>query len=240
MKFYMHLGNSTIKYGIANENGYEELHYVDINNVIEEEILRYVVLNKSKIKQIIYSSINNKFFQMLESISKITNLKWKEILTRDFNQLKIDAKNKNEWGIDIDLCFNNVVDDYDNAILIDFGFLTKVFKMSNKKIEGGVIMPCCHLQIRSLLYNTYQINTFKEEEVENDFIGRNQNQALTAGVFYGQMLIIKEMIKKFKFNKNKDKIIITGGHFNKEIFEIIVKVDYEYDYFYLMKALLKF
>jgi type III pantothenate kinase len=104
---------------------------------------------------------------------------------------------KGEWG---------------NTIIVDFGTaLTFTVFTENQGIEGVTIAPGLQTAINAL-----SMQTSKLPEVPLEFpssvIGKNTSHAIQAGVMYGYIGLVKELIEKIRSEKEGSyRCIATGG-----------------------------
>lgn len=144
--------------------------------------------------------------------------------------LKIKTKNPNEVGADLIATAVAAAQQFpnQNAIIVDFGTATTYVPIAADKtflgvvIEAGIRTSMLALQLNTAQLPTVQIN--KPEEV----VGRDTVSSIQAGLYYGQLGALREIIKNIKqdiFDNEKVVIIGTGGFsslFEKEkIFTVI-------------------
>lgn len=130
--------------------------------------------------------------------------------------LNIKYKNPNEVGADRIANAIGAIHAFpnNNIIIIDMGTAT-TFCVVNKKHDylGGTILPGVRLSMESLHRNTAKL---MEVDIESpaSYIGRTTRESIQAGLFYGQLGALKEIIhgiKKEMFAEEEVIIIGTGG-----------------------------
>jgi len=101
-----------------------------------------------------------------------------------------------------------------NVIVVDFGTATTICPISaNKEYLGGVILPGMRLSMESLQSNTAKlprVRIVKPIKV----LGSSTVESIQAGLYYGQLAAVKEIIKLLSneiFNGNQCIVIGTGG-----------------------------
>jgi len=101
------------------------------------------------------------------------------------------------------------------AVVIDLGTAT-TFDIVSKKGEyiGGVIAPGIQMSIDALYEKTAKLPRVNLKSPE-DIIGKNTNDAITSGVIFGNVGMIKEVMSRLKSERlkvKKLKVILTGGY----------------------------
>lgn len=101
-----------------------------------------------------------------------------------------------------------------NVIIADFGTATTICPVSaNKEYLGGVILPGMRLAMESLQANTAKlprVQIIKPKKV----LGSSTVESIQAGLYYGQLAAVKEIITLMTMEVFKDKkpiVIGTGG-----------------------------
>jgi len=134
-----------------------------------------------------------------------------------------------EIGSDLVANALHVHSSYDeNAIIIDYGTaLTFTIFSKEEGIQGVTIAPGLKTSINALSNNTSKL-----PEVEIDFpesaIGKNTAHAIQAGVLYGYVGLVREIIHRIKSEVGEDyKLVVTGGlsHVLKPLEDIYDFVD---------------
>lgn len=130
--------------------------------------------------------------------------------------LNIRYKNPNEVGADRIANAIGAVDGFPNKniIIIDMGTATTLCAISKKRdYLGGIILPGIRLGMESLKNNTAKLMEVDIEMCKN-YIGRTTKESIQAGLYFGQLGALKEIIegvKKEQFADEKALIIGTGG-----------------------------
>ena len=172
-------------------------------------------------KNAIISSVVPKTFTQIKRIFynlyKVNCVELKKLnLTRLIN-IKV---NKKEIGSDRLANAISVMSKNKNFIVVDFGTATTFDVIKKNNYLGGVIAPGVTLSLDNLIKKASLIPNI-ELHKSKSIIGKNTEQAVLSGFFWGYNGLINGIISKIKKKTNqKYKIIFTGGlaHlFNKDI-----------------------
>ncbi len=130
--------------------------------------------------------------------------------------LNIKYKNPNEVGADRIANAIGAVNAYpnQNLIVIDMGTATTVCAITKKRdYLGGTILPGVKLGMESLRSNTAKLMEV-DIEAPSACIGRTTRESIQAGLFYGQLGGLREIVQGIKrdiFPGETVTIIGTGG-----------------------------
>ena len=176
---------------------------------------------KIYLKNAIISSVVPKTFSQIKKIFfnlyKVNCIELKKLnLTRLIN-IKV---NKKEIGSDRLANAISVMSKKKNFIVVDFGTATTFDVIKKNNYLGGVIAPGVTLSLDNLIKKASLIPNI-ELHKSKSIIGKNTEQAVLSGFFWGYNGLINGIISKIKKKTNqKYKIVFTGGlaHlFNKDI-----------------------
>ena len=176
---------------------------------------------KIYLKNAIISSVVPKTFSKIKKIFynlyKVNCVELKKLnLTRLIN-IKV---NKKEIGSDRLANAISVMNKNKNFIVVDFGTATTFDVIKKNNYLGGVIAPGVTLSLDNLIKKASLIPKI-ELHKSKSIIGKNTEQAVLSGFFWGYNGLINGIISKIKKKTNqKYKIVFTGGlaHlFNKDI-----------------------
>ena len=176
---------------------------------------------KIYLKNAIISSVVPKTFTQIKKIFynlyKVNCVELKKLnLTRLIN-IKV---NKKEIGSDRLANAISVMSKKKNFIVVDFGTATTFDVIKKNNYLGGVIAPGVALSLDNLIKKASLIPNIKLHKSKS-IIGKNTEQAVLSGFFWGYNGLINGIISKIKKKTNqKYKIVFTGGlaHlFNKDI-----------------------
>ena len=176
---------------------------------------------KIYLKNAIISSVVPKTFTQIKKIFynlyKVNCVELKKLnLTRLIN-IKVNKKQ-----IVSDRLANaiSVMSKKKNFIVVDFGTATTFDVIKKNNYLGGVIAPGVTLSLDNLIKKASLIPNIKLHKSKS-IIGKNTEQAVLSGFFWGYNGLINGIISKIKKKTNqKYRIVFTGGlaHlFNKDI-----------------------
>lgn len=181
---------------------------------------------KIYLKNAIISSVVPKTFTQIKKIFynlyKVNCVELKKLnLTRLIN-IKV---NKKEIGSDRLANAISVMSKNKNFIVVDFGTATTFDVIKKNNYLGGVIAPGVTLSLDNLIKKASLIPKI-ELHKSKSIIGKNTEQAVLSGFFWGYNGLINGIISKIKKKTNqKYKIVFTGGlaHlFNKDIKDKVI------------------
>lgn len=116
-----------------------------------------------------------------------------------------------------------------NLIIIDMGTATTLCAINKKRdYLGGTILPGMRLGMESLKSNTAKLMEVDIEEPAT-FVGRSTRESIQAGLFYGQLGALKEIIAGYQkevFSNEPITVIGSGGfaqlYREKSLFDVIL------------------
>ena len=216
------IGNTEVKICFFY-NGLKK-KYLFKTDTLNKKIIRNkfnFLRKKIYLKNAIISSVVPKTFSQIKKIFynlyKVNCVELKKLnLTRLIN-IKV---NKKEIGSDRLANAISVMSKNKNFIVVDFGTATTFDVIKKNNYLGGVIAPGVTLSLDNLIKKASLIPKI-ELHKSKSIIGKNTEQAVLSGFFWGYNGLINGIISKIKKKTNqKYKIIFTGGlaHlFNKDI-----------------------
>ncbi len=101
-----------------------------------------------------------------------------------------------------------------DLIVIDFGTATTFDAVDfNGTYKGGIIAPGINLSLDALVGNTAKLPRIAIEKPDDDsVIGRNTEEQMLIGVFWGYVAMIEGLIERMKREIARPcKVIATGG-----------------------------
>ena len=213
------IGNTNIKLCKLNKNFSVIKTYIfETKNPDLEKKLNNKLKQLSKInfnKKVLFSSVVPKVYKIISKILKKKNFNVFEIKNLNLKSiLKFKVKKFSQLGSDR---IANAIGAYyvfkKDCIVIDFGTATTfdVIKKSGT-YDGGVIAPGIKLSIDNLFSSTALLPKFKFQHYPKNY-GKNTNEAMSSGFFWGHEGLINNIIKKIILKtKVNYKIILTGGY----------------------------
>lgn len=191
-----------------------------------KSILQDLKVDRDKISAIALSSVVPSLTTVIDGVSKkYLNI---EPLIVDHNLnlgIKIDYYDPSQVGADR-IC--NVVAAYTYyggpTVIIDFGTATTFdFISEDGSYPGGIIVPGILISLTELQRRAARLPKI-EVRKPLTLIGRSTEESMRAGVYYGLIGEVNEIIKRMKQEIGDNlKIIVTGG-----LFELIIE-DIEFD-----------
>lgn len=130
--------------------------------------------------------------------------------------LNIKYKNPNEVGADRIANAIGATHAFPdkNIIIVDMGTATTLCAVTKKRdYLGGAILPGMRLGMESLKSNTAKLMEVDIEEPAT-YVGRTTRESIQAGLYFGQLGALKEMISGYKkeiFSGEPVTVIGTGG-----------------------------
>lgn len=110
-----------------------------------------------------------------------------------------------------------------DMIIIDFGTATTFEVVKDKVYLGGCILPGVNMSIEALFTRTSKLPRVRFQKTESA-IGLTTADQINAGVYFGTIGQVRELIKNYKKTLNNPYVISTGG-LGKIITEEIDEID---------------
>ena len=216
MKIIGDIGNTEVKICLIDKN-YKikkriNIKTNEIKNLFTNKKLKLFLKNKHDIQKIVFSSVVPLIYKKFSIFfkSKFKN-KIIEIKKLKLNKL-IDVKvNKKQIGSDRLANSIAAIDKKNNFIIIDFGTATTFDVVIKNKYLGGIISPGINLSLNTLTSSASLIPEINLKKISY-VIGKNTNDAVRSGFYWGYAGLIDNMIKLIKRQtKCNFKVILTGG-----------------------------
>ncbi len=216
MKIIGDIGNSDVKICLTDKN-YKILKKIiikttDITRTKIKNKLFFLVKKKNIIDRIVFSSVVPEIYKKFSFFFKsYLNIKIVEIKKLKLSRL-IDIKvNKKQVGSDRLANSIGALSLSNNFIIIDFGTATTFDVVIKKKYLGGIISPGINLSLNTLSSKASLIPVINLKKISY-VIGKNTNEAVRSGFYWGYAGLIDNMIKLIKRQtKSAFKVILTGG-----------------------------
>ena len=186
---------------------------ISLTNTYLHSKIKLTLIEISKIKKILFSSVVPNVFQLIKKflIKKNKKLKIYELKQIDLKKLIKLKVNRKQVGSDRIANAIGVIDNNKNYIVIDFGTATTFDVIIDKTYLGGVIAPGVKLSLENLSNKASLIPKIKLSKISN-VIGTNTSEAVKSGFFWGYLGLIDNIIKLIKKQSRKQfKIVLTGG-----------------------------
>lgn len=204
-------GKILYKYRIASNDKLTEDEYFvhlktlgDFHNIAIQNIKAIVISSVAPNLTNIFLYLSKKYFDV-EPLIVDSNIK----LPFTFDE---KMENPNQLGADR---IANVVEAMylypnENLVVVDFGTATTFDVISDKKYVGGSILPGINLSINALFKSTSKLPRIRFDKPES-ILGTNTIQHINAGIYYGTIGQIKEIIFQIQKYVENPVIIMTGG-----------------------------
>ena len=210
------IGNTEVKVCLIDNNfKIKKKIIIKTNEVSNAKInnkIGYLLKKRKNIENIIFSSVVPEVYKHFSNFFKIKyKKKIFEIKKLRLNKL-IDIKvNRKQVGSDRLANSIAVIDNKNNYIIIDFGTATTFDVIIKNKYLGGVISPGINLSLNTLISRASLIPEINLTKISN-VIGKNTNEAVRSGFYWGYAGLIDNMIKLIKRQTNSSfNVILTGG-----------------------------
>ena len=210
------IGNTEVKICLIDKS-YKIKKKINIKTIniskskIKSKLMPFIK-NKEKIKNVVFSSVVPKVFKIFSIFFKSTmNKKIIEIKQLKLNKLINIKVNKKQVGSDRLANSIAAINNKSNFIIIDFGTATTFDVVIKNKYLGGIISPGINLSLNTLFSKASLIPEINLKKISY-VIGKNTNEAVRSGFYWGYAGLIDNMIKLIKRQTKSDfKVILTGG-----------------------------
>ena len=216
MKIIGDIGNTEVKICLI-DNNFKIKKKINIkstatSNLFIKKKLKPILKEKTKIDCIVFSSVVPAIYRKFSFFFKSTiNKKVIEIKSLRLNKLINIKVNKKQVGSDRLANSIATLDKKNNYIVIDFGTATTFDVIIKNQYLGGIISPGINLSLNTLVNKASLIPKINLKKITY-VIGKNTNEAVRSGFFWGYAGLIDNMIKLIKKQTKSDfKIILTGG-----------------------------
>tara|TARA_Y100001958_G_C21153657_1_gene489195 strand:+ start:249 stop:995 length:747 start_codon:yes stop_codon:yes gene_type:complete len=216
MKIIGDIGNTEVKICLVDNNFKIKkkinIKSTETNKLSIKNKLKPILKDKIKIENIVFSSVVPEIYQkfyffFMSSINK----KIIEIKSLRLNKLINIKVNKKQVGSDRLANSIATLDNKNNYIIIDFGTATTFDVVIKNQYLGGIISPGINLSLNTLVNRASLIPRINLKKITY-VIGKNTNEAVRSGFFWGYAGLIDNMIKLIKKQTKFDyKVILTGG-----------------------------
>ena len=224
--FYNEDGNILATFRIPTHLEFTE----DTLFIMLNEFAKSKNLEISNMKNIIVSSVvpninenftrlGKKYFEIDPTFVTLDNVENK------IKEIKILPNMERGLGADriVDILASKKLYPEKEILIIDFGTATTFDMIKDSTYMGGCIIPGIVLSINALFSNTAALPKIEFTEPET-VLGINTASQINAGIFYGNVGSIKELILQYKKFFPNAYVIATGGQ-GEKISEYIEQID---------------
>ena len=210
------IGNTEVKICLVDRN-FKILRKINIKTteISKSKLkikLKYLLKINKSINHIVFSSVVPKIYRQFSLFFK-SNMNKKIIEIKNLNLKKLIDIKVNQKQVGSDRLANSIaaIDERNNFIIIDFGTATTFDVVIKKKYLGGIISPGINLSLNTLTLKASLIPEINLKKISY-VIGKNTNEAVRSGFFWGYAGLIDNMIKLIKRqSKSNFKVVLTGG-----------------------------
>ena len=230
------IGNTHIVTGIYNTEGniITSFRIATENNITEDQLFSYIKnitdfneISLKEVKDIVIASvvpnINMIFDYLCKKYFQIEPI-WVNL---SLNLPFTFAKHLNSSGFGADRIIDIVkaIELYkDQSLLIfDFGTATTYEVLKDKTYLGGGILPGINMSINALFGNTAKLPRVGFEKPPT-ILGRDTVEQIQAGIYFGYVGQIREIIRRVKIELPDAFVIATGG-LGQKISEELSEID---------------
>jgi type III pantothenate kinase len=204
MQLAIDAGNSSIKYGLFDQNRLLKTGRIDQGESIKSILSKQVY---ESISTVISCSVLNDL-----NLKDIPN--GKEILI-DKNAnfpFPIHYESTETLGIDRVVSCASLQSSYSDILVIDAGScITYDFVKKGKGYLGGAISPGIEMRFRSMNNLTDKLPLISKFENNPNVIGNTTKSCMRSGIIHGINYEINGFIKYFKSKSDSIKVFLTGG-----------------------------
>lgn len=220
--FVFDVGNTNMVLGVYDK---EELKYnwrIETNRsktedeygIIIKNLFENVGLRLSQIEGIIISSVVPPIMLALERMCQ-RYFDLKPLVVGPGIKTGLDIKYENPREVGADRIVNAVaaIHEYGSPlIIVDFGTATTYcYVNEQKQYMGGAIAPGIHISTEALYSKAAKLPRIEIVAPEG-VVGKNTVSAMQAGIVYGYVGQVEEIVKRMKIqSKEKPTVIATGG-----------------------------
>ena len=234
------IGNTHIVTGILDNNGTIlcEFRVASKDNLTEDEffsILKNISdfnsIKLENIKGIVISSVVPSLTSILVYLSKNYFNIEPMIINADLKlPISFDVDNPNELGADrlVSIVEAQLKYPDKNLVVIDFGTATTFDVLKNRVYAGGCILPGINLSLNALVKGTAKLPNIRLEKPKSVF-GKNTAEHINAGIYFGTIGQIKEILNKIREDIPDIYIITTGGLANNILNDLPCIDEYIHD-----------
>ncbi|BDU50835.1 type III pantothenate kinase [Haliovirga abyssi] len=217
------IGNTHIVTGVFDNSGKLLLNFrvASSENLTEDQIFSYLK-NIADFNNISIKSVNgiaiSSVVPNLTTILFFLSRKYFNINPIIVNSslnlpIQFDVDNPAELGADRlanIVRAHNLYPENSKSVVIDFGTATTFDILQGNCYIGGSILPGIDLSIRALFKNTAKLPKVRFHRI-NSVIGKNTIEHINAGIYYGSIGQIKEILRKIEEEIGNFNLITTGG-----------------------------
>lgn len=217
------VGNTRTKAGVcaAGEPLPEVRKFAEIANKRPTDVLPKLaeLLDKNPCTTAVISGSNGTLRdRVVGSWDQLSGSAPKLLVVRTWTQLdlEIDVETPETTGIDRLITAHGAMQLWpeDAVILIDAGTATTVDLVSNNQFRGGAILPGLELSAKALNQHTDALPLIETRFLTPDAVhpvGRSTIEAIQAGLVFGHVGAVRELVGSIRKQHPHAKLLLTGG-----------------------------
>lgn len=218
MHLCIDVGNTNTNFALFSKDELKEFWTLPTSKIPDLGFQNQLSIYKSNIDAVAVASVAPSIDSILsDQLENILGLKAKFLTSRSVKGIKFSKfTNPNDIGADLIAAaiggrklFSDIA-----LIIIDSGTASTITVLDkNNEFLGGVIFPGMSLQLSSLAANTEKLDLVHVER-PSQIINSQTQMAIQAGVYYGHVGAINELVARIKkeLPTKEVKILITGGN----------------------------
>ncbi|MDF1509541.1 type III pantothenate kinase [Robertmurraya sp. DFI.2.37] len=223
MIFVFDVGNTNMVLGVYDKDELKHHWRMETNRsrtedeygIMIKNLFEHVGLNLSVIEGIIISSVVPPIMLALERMCE-RYFHLKPLIVGPGIKTGLDIKYENPREVGADRIVNAVaaIHEYGSPlIVVDFGTATTYCYINeHKQYMGGAIAPGIHISTEALYSKAAKLPRIEIVPPTEGVVGKNTVAAMQAGILYGYVGQVEEIVKRMKKqSKEKPMVIATGG-----------------------------
>ncbi len=221
--FVFDVGNTNMVLGVYDKDELKHHWRMETNRsrtedeygIMIKNLFEHVGLNLSVIEGIIISSVVPPIMLALERMCE-RYFHLKPLIVGPGIKTGLDIKYENPREVGADRIVNAVaaIHEYGSPlIVVDFGTATTYCYINeHKQYMGGAIAPGIHISTEALYSKAAKLPRIEIVPPTEGVVGKNTVAAMQAGILYGYVGQVEEIVKRMKKqSKEKPMVIATGG-----------------------------
>ncbi len=226
MRLFIDIGNTQVKIMPATAGEFATLIKIPLpewnKKTITALFKQFPDVNKLTVASVVPTAGT-----LLEKIALAKQVPCNFITATNQTFVNVNTTTPAQVGADLVACAAAV---NGRTIIVDFGTATTISLVDRNSIEGVSIAPGLGTQLASIVNDAALLEPV-ELRATDQFLGRDTNEALLAGIVMGQAKMVEGVIQSL----GKAAIVFTGGY--ASIINQTLGNKYEVDPYLLMKGL---
>ena len=206
----MDRGNSSLKAAVFMEDRIVENVKLDVKG--PDELMN--VISESSADRVVFSSVVPAWSEEVRSLLISMGVDFLEVSHRIKLPFELLVDNPATLGSDrISLAAGAKKLGFKEAVIIDVGTAITVDFLSELGFEGGAIFPGPSLIVEALRNGASRLKNVSVDGMKPSRLpGRNTEEAVSSGVFWGTVGAVKELLIRTKSGGKNGEVLLTGGY----------------------------